>query len=321
MRLRRGLAAAFLGLTLPVGAVAASAPASVPDVATVVVPSREAALDVQYQKMHEQALKALADARQGGDQERIDDLSALARTDRQLLHFSSAGDGQVVEVLGDLVRAQRIAILVPGADTRLDTFDGRGDRPWSAVGTAARALEAQAAEQDPDTPFAVVAWLGYDTPSTMSLDIATDAAAQRGAIELRRLVPALRDLADAEITLLCHSYGSIVCGRAAEGLPISDIVVYGSPGMGVDNAAALGTQATVWAGRGTGDWIRNVPNLQLPLGTATLGFGADPSTTSFGAQPFPALDAGHSDYLRPGSTSLRALTAIALGLGEALVHH
>lgn len=218
-------------------------------------------------------------------------------------------------MLGDLVHARRIAILVPGSDTRLETFDGRGERPWSAVGTAARALQAQAADQDPDTPFAVAAWLGFDTPSTLSLD----AAARRGASRLRQFVTALREITDADVSLLCHSYGSIVCGRAADGLPLSDIAVYGSPGMGVDDVGALGTTATVWAGRGTGDWVRHVPNLRVSVGTANLGFGADPAAVSFGARSFPTGDAGHSDYLEPGSVSLRSLTAIALGHGETLV--
>jgi hypothetical protein len=33
----------------------------------------------------------------------------------------------------------------------------------------------------------------------------------------------------------------------------------------------------------------------------------------FGAEVFDAGDAGHSDYLRPGSVSLRSITAIVDG--------
>ena len=46
-----------------------------------------------------------------------------------------------------------------------------------------------------------------------------------------------------------------------------------------------------------------------------LGFGTDPVSPGFGAHVFAAGAAGHSDYLRPGSLSLRNLALIALGRG------
>ena len=63
------------------------------------------------------------------------------------------------------------------------------------------------------------------------------------------------------------------------------------------------------AGRGSGDWIRLVPHVQV-LG---LGFGSDPVSAGFGARVFAAGAGGHSDYLDPGSVPLRNLTEIALG--------
>jgi hypothetical protein len=46
-----------------------------------------------------------------------------------------------------------------------------------------------------------------------------------------------------------------------------------------------------------------------------LGFGTDPVSPAFGARVFAAGPAGHSDYLRPGSLSLRNLALITLGRG------
>jgi hypothetical protein len=101
----------------------------------------------------------------------------------------------------------------------------------------------------------------------------------------------------------------VLCGLAAPGLRVTDIAVVGSPGMDATSAAALGTRARVWAGRGSGDWIGDVPHVRM-LG---LGFGADPMSAGFGARAFATGGGGHSDYFRPGSVSLRNLAWIALG--------
>ncbi|WP_344296435.1 alpha/beta hydrolase, partial [Streptomyces synnematoformans] len=118
---------------------------------------------------------------------------------------------------------------------------------------------------------------------------------------------------DARISLLCHSYGSVVCGRAAAGLRVADVVLYGSPGVGAGSAAELDTPATVWAGRGAGDWVGDVPHVRVPLLVATVGFGPDPVSAGFGACPFAAGPGGHSDYLSPGSVPLRSLARIVTG--------
>ena len=93
------------------------------------------------------------------------------------------------------------------------------------------------------------------------------------------------------------------------GLPVTDIAVFGSPGMDASSVASLDTKARVWAGRGSNDWIRFVPHVQV----FGLGFGNDPMSPGFGARIFAAGTGGHSDYLDPGSVSLRNLAEIALG--------
>ena len=42
------------------------------------------------------------------------------------IDFNPRGSGLAVEVVGNLARARRVAILVPGSDTSLTTFDSRG---------------------------------------------------------------------------------------------------------------------------------------------------------------------------------------------------
>ena len=136
----------------------------------------------------------------------------------------------------------------------------------------------------------------------------TSGDAGQGASALRPLVDALARHG-YQVALLCHSYGSVVCGLAAPHLPVTDIAVVGSPGMDAASAQALHTTARVWAGRGASDWIQAVPHIQL-LG---LGFGQDPMSPAFGARVFAAGTGGHSSYLKPGDISLRNLAYIALG--------
>ncbi len=220
------------------------------------------------------------------------------------LDFNPAGQGLAVEVFGNLATATRVAILVPGSDTSLATFDSRGTA--SPEGGAA-ALAAQARKMDPRARLAVIAWLGYATPSTLSPAVMTSGDAGQGADALR---PFVQDLVSYghQVALICHSYGSVVCGLAAPHLAVTDIAVAGSPGMDASSVRALRTTARVWAGRGTGDWIRHVPHIHF-LG---LGFGQDPMAPAFGARIF-ACAGGHSGYFRPGSIALRNLAYIALG--------
>jgi hypothetical protein len=167
---------------------------------------------------------------------------------------------------------------------------------------------AQARELDPRARLAVIAWLGYLTPSTLSPAVMTSGDAGQGADALR---PFVNDLVrhGHQVALICHSYGSVVCGLAAAHLPVTDIAVVGSPGMDASSVRALHTTARVWAGRGAGDWIQHVPHVHF-LG---LGFGQDPMAPAFGARIFACGSGGHSDYFKPGGIALRNLARIALG--------
>jgi hypothetical protein len=254
--------------------------------------------------------QALRTARRIQDIDRARSLSRLLTPGRQFLSFDPRGTGRAVEVVGDLAHAERLAILVPGADTTLSTFDVRGQRPYSTPGGGARALLAQAERLDPHSHLAVIAWLGYSPPKMTSAGVMTDLRADAGAMRLRRLVDDLHRLdPSADTTLLCHSYGSVVCGEALKGLPVDDVAAFGSPGMRAATVGALDTHANVWTARGSHDWMQFVPHVRV-LG---LGFGTDPVSPTFGAHVFAAGAAGHSDYLRPGSLSLRNLALIALG--------
>ena len=144
-----------------------------------------------------------------------------------LLSFDPRGQGEAVEVLGDLATATRVAILVPGSDTSLATFDSRGTASPAA---APRPWPRRPAGWTPGARLAIIAWLGYRTPAMLSPAVLTSGDAGQGAQRAAAAGDRLAGHGD-QVALLCHSYGSVVCGLAAPHLPVTDIAVFGSPGM------------------------------------------------------------------------------------------
>jgi hypothetical protein len=301
-RLRRGLLAALVtgAVVVPVSAAATHPEIPAPAPARIGVVSATT-LDSAYAANRANAAEASRMAADHGDRSRAAAVRSMADPSRHFLSFDARGSGRAVEVFGDLAKADRVAVLVPGSDTSLDTY-GR-----FRAGAAAlhERLGARAA---------VVAWLGYETPGTISPEVLTTGRAKDAAPELRDFIRELRTVnGHARISLLCHSYGTVVGARAANGLDISDLVFFGSPGTGADSVAGLHTKARVWAGRGGDDWIADVPHARADLFGTTVGFGTDPVSPAFGARVFAAGDGGHSDYLKPGSVSLDNLARIVLG--------
>ncbi|MFE1383377.1 alpha/beta hydrolase [Streptomyces sp. NPDC058740] len=309
-RLRRTLLAALVtaAVAVPVAgaARAVDVPAPAPAPVTPLVTAAPAELDARYAAGREALRAAERAAEAYGAHTRAAALRTMGAPGRRFLAFDGRAGGRSAEVVGDLARAERIAVLVPGADTDLDHY-ARFRAGAVALDDALRHQRA--------APAAVVAWLGYRTPATGSSSSLTPGRADQAAPALRAFVEELhRAKPGARITLLCHSYGSVVCARSAAGLPVAALVLYGSPGTGFDRAAELGTRATVWAGRASGDWVGGVPHVRLPLPAGSeLGFGTDPVDPAFGARTFAAGDGGHSDYLAPGSVPLDNLARIVDG--------
>ncbi|MEU6895745.1 alpha/beta hydrolase [Streptomyces sp. NPDC046557] len=295
--------------TLPAGLIAAAvvfpvSAAASPDVpAPKPVPfSATAAPHTRYAANLDNIAEAARMAQDAGRTGRAAKLRAMAAGSGggRFLAFDGRGKGRAVEVLGDLESADHVTVLVPGSDTTLDTYQ--------RFRAGAVALEQRLQAEHPNS--AVVAWLGYDTP-TVSTTVLTTSRADGAAAELGPFLSDVEALSrpDTRISLLCHSYGSVVCARTRTGPKIADLVLYGSPGTGADSAAALPTRAQVWSGRGSRDWIGRVPHVRL----GGVGFGTDPVDRAFGARSFNAGDAGHSDYLKPGTASLDSLARIVLG--------
>ena len=229
---------------------------------------------------------------------------------QHFIDFNPRGQGLAVEVIGNLATANRVAILVPGSDTSMTTFDSRGT---ASPQGGALALAAEAHRLDPGNHLAVIAWLGYNTPSTISPAVLTSGDAGQGASALRPLVD---DLAKHghQVALICHSYGSVVCGLAAPHLPVTDIAVAGSPGMDASSVGRCTPPPACGRAGGPATGSVDVPHVHF-LG---LGFGQDPMCCGLRRQIFATGSGGHSGYFKPGGTSLRNLAYIALGDATAV---
>lgn len=253
------------------------------------------------------------DGRERADS-RLHRFDSMLKPGRQFIAFDPTGPGRVAEVYGNLEQAERVSVVVPGVDTELVTFE-KSERPRSAPAGMGQALHQQQRRTAPDVKTATVAWADYSAPEGLGVDAASGGMAQAGADRLTRFV---RDLpGTARVSLFCHSYGSVVCGAAADDLSprVTDIAVAGSPGMRADRAADLGTDARVWAGRDSEDWIGDVPHMEF----GGLGHGADPVSPAFGARLFSSGDANaHTGYFVPGTESLRNFAAIGVGSSHAV---
>jgi hypothetical protein len=234
-----------------------------------------------------------------------------------LVDLGLDGEGRAVVALGDPDRSANVLTHVPGMTSDLTSLSGELSR--------AERVAERAGELGPGRATSAVLWLDYDAPDFVD-EAASARQARDGVPQLTRFQEALRVTHQGEPahqTVLGHSYGSLVVGKAAAegGLPADAVVFVGSPGVGVDSAAQLRFPADqVWATTSATDPIRMAAapkELLLPdfPGSARhLWFGRDPSQPGFGARVFPSqFDAGHLGYWDRGEPALDALTRITLG--------
>ncbi|MFB7335881.1 hypothetical protein FNH09_08745 [Streptomyces adustus] len=264
------------------------------------------AREVEHARMHDSRLSPAGQQEAGRRMHRFESMMSGGR---QILAFDPESSGRAAEVFGDLTRAERISVVVPGVDTDLLTFQ-RTNRRYSAPVGMAKSLHHAERAVRPAVRTAVIAWADYTAPAGLGIDSATAMRAEDGAVRLNALLRALPG--NAPVAMFCHSYGSVLCGVAARDMPrrVVDIAVAASPGMRVPSVAHLGTSARVWAMRDASDWVQDVPHLEV----GGLGHGADPVSPAFGARVLSARDAqGHSGYFEPGTDSLRNLADIGTG--------
>lgn len=244
-----------------------------------------------------------------------------------LLDYSTEGPGRAVVAIGDPDTADNVAISVPGTGSKLADV-GRGiDR--------ATHIQASAASADPTKQTSSILWMGYDAPQSLPKDATRGVFADNGAPTLARFdagLDAARQGRPAHTTVIAHSYGSLVAGKALEheGMRVDEFVIIGSPGVGADHVSELPMPAAhVYAGTAPNDpvdfWSLPTDFGKWPDG-GHVRYGVNPASDGFGARDLPVDRApgggdpfnfgAHSGYWTPGSSSLDAMGRIIAGNQE-----
>jgi hypothetical protein len=201
--------------------------------------------------------------------------------------------------VGDVDNAERVGVTVGGFNTRVSSGVDEMVREAGTQRSKAAELRARARVPNADA-VASIAWLGYDAPGNLK-DVTQDWLAHRGAGPLNSFykgLAATTNVPDQHITAFGHSYGSLTTSLALQqGAPVSDVVLYGSPGFEITDASQLGV--------GPG-------HAYYEIGVNDHVAELIPDLGAFGSAPQDV----------PGMTALSANTGIAPGpvLGDGLLH-
>ena len=250
----------------------------------------------------------LAGATVDGDEDRITLLETLLSAGGDILVYRPQLQHYAL-LFGDLQSAAHVAVVVPGVGDGTNLC-----QDW--IPDAINLYEAS-------DSTAVVLWKGYDNPVDVlaaaagSIECGDDLAT--AAYDLTEFIATLELEPEQSLTVIAHSFGSIVLGAALAdaGLEVTDVVVAGSPGMTVDELRQLHLeQSHFFSEQAPGDAI------------AELGiFGASPTSPKFGgtrmstnAPEHPPV-AAHSHYFDPGSTALENMVDVVTGQYDDIVRH
>ncbi|MET7437384.1 alpha/beta hydrolase [Streptomyces sp. NPDC005496] len=217
-------------------------------------------------------------------------LNAGSQPPMLLLGISLDGNGRAIVAYGNPDTSKNVSAYAPGLGTKLDAE--------FADGTVKRAFYTATEAQKFDASSSSIVWLGYDAPQ--SLDVMTTSDAERGAPAYNSFmsgITATNENSDPHVTAIGHSYGSRLVGGATQeagGIPgADDIILVGSPGVGVDKAEDLGVgKDHVWVGAAENDIVTKLPSSKEAV-AGTMGFfGGGPAGAYLGAE---VADQGDDD--------------------------
>ncbi|MBP2471789.1 hypothetical protein JOF53_000661 [Crossiella equi] len=271
-----------------------------------------------------------------GNEERIEKLrgklseldqveKTLAKGDRQLLVLDTGGERLKAAIAtGNIDTATHVSVFTPGFTSNVKDSLASYDDQMDKLRTEA---ERQSARYGDGGSVAMVTWLGYEAPQGSEIagpnSVALDNAAQKGAEKLSGFLNGIdasrKD--DPHLTALGHSYGSLTTGLALQrDTGVDDVVFYGSPGVGTSDVNDIkvpsGHTYAIEA-----DW-----DIVADFGR----FGSDPSRLD-GVRQLSADEAvtpdgqyldrvtGHTDYMKPNSTSQYNMAVVIAGLADRRV--
>lgn len=226
-----------------------------------------------------------------------------------------SGDGGVAVGFGDPDTADHVSVNVPGLTTDTSSVGGNLDKTL---------VLHEAAVHEGRGSVATVYWADYDAPSGNPLNpldplgqadfdsVALTGKAEAGGQRFSDFVDGVRGSDQgppAHLTAIGHSYGSTAVGHAlADGLPVDDAVLLGSPGVPADTADEL-TDADVWVGSKDHDPVSLIGSGDRG-GVGALGH--DPADTAFGGTRFETGDGDlRAEELLDNHTSYFTGTSLA----------
>ncbi len=229
----------------------------------------------------------------------------------QLWVYDPGGDLAAL-AYGDLDTADDIGVLVPGVNNTV-----AGD--LHTLGDDARTVAAATLAAAPAASVATVAWLGYRPPVGAGLGQALGrSTATAGGVALAgdlaglaaaRAATGVGRAADPRVTVLAHSYGTVVLDEAGDlpgRLPVDAAVLSGSPGIEEAHASDLEADEVYTA------WSPADP-------VAWSGWHGDPPwLREFGATPLPVdPDTLHWEYYDADRPTVAAVGEVVAGTREA----
>lgn len=237
-------------------------------------------------------------------------LSKVSNPPMLLLGIGDQGNGRAIVSYGNPDTSRNVSAYVPGLGTTLNSD--------FADGTLDRGLDTAKTARVHDPSSAAIVWLGYDAPGFAG--VGSTANADNGAPAYSSFmggIGATNENEDPHITAIGHSYGSLTVGTAAKqsgGIPdADDIILLGSPGVGVDKASDLNVgKDHVFVGSAGNDPVTWLPSKAQAAAALLAGpvvgpladpggddvwFGKDPASEAFGAARFRVSDGPLPFYL------------------------
>ncbi|WP_116050377.1 alpha/beta hydrolase [Amycolatopsis palatopharyngis] len=309
------------------------------------LPMERARLEAEAQRLREELDGNLfggtfsgADDRLAEVEAKLESLNAietvLSFPDRHLLNLDlSDSRAEAAIANGDVDTADHVSVFTPGFTS---TVDGSMERYDQNLNDLRLQTEDVLKTTDPGATVATVTWIGYQAPQATLESVAGpgstvlgEEAARAGAKELNSFLNGLDTArtADAHLTALGHSYGSLTTGLALQDSSgVDDAVMFGSPGLGTGSTSDL----RVPDGHVTS--IEANEDMVADMGRSGH-LGEDPSTMEgmrhgetgavgaerniFGKGLVEVT--GHSGYLTPNSTSQYNMAVIVAGEQDLVI--
>ncbi|QWF78056.1 alpha/beta hydrolase [Amycolatopsis sp. CA-230715] len=241
-----------------------------------------------------------------------------------LIDIDTQDDGKVILAKGNPDTASNVSTYVPGTTADLASFNDEVDRAD---------LMNRAAIQAGGGSVSTVTWLGYDAPDAIQ-NAASESYADGGKQSFDNFQQGLRESHQGQPShniAIGHSYGTTLIGHAARDghLPVDDMVLIASPGVGVDRASQLHMPPDhVFSTTADKDVIQltNFPRSPSGEGLPIDPLGPSPTDPEFGGKVFtsargttalgelelPSIDA-HGEYWTRDNPALASVGKIMAG--------